>query len=65
MKNPDFNVANHGSIFLVRPNTPVARKHLEEHVGDEAQWWGGALAVEPRYVDDLAQRLAEEGFVVR
>ena len=48
-----FEVANHGSIILVRPTTQVARKWLERHT--DGIWWGGALAVEPRYVEALLE----------
>lgn len=48
-------VENHGSICLVRPCTDAAREWLVEHT--DGQWWGGALAVEPRYLDDLLDGL--------
>lgn len=41
----------HGSVVLVRPLLDDVREWLEEHT--EGQWLGGALAVEPRYLDDL------------
>lgn len=61
----DYTVENHGSLFLFRPETPEAQAHLEAHVDDEAQWFGDALAVEPRYAADLAAQLGDDGFVVR
>jgi hypothetical protein len=60
----DFTFINHGSIWLVRPATPELREHLEANVSDQAQWFGGALVVEPRYVDTLADALQGEGYVV-
>lgn len=56
-----FTVENHGSILLVRPLTADVRGWLEEHT--EGTWFGGALAVEPRYVEDLVDGLVAEGFV--
>jgi hypothetical protein len=60
----DVTVENHGSIFLFRPMNDAARQHLEENVSDGAQWFGGALAVEPRYAGALAQALIEDGMEV-
>jgi hypothetical protein len=57
----DFTIENHGSLFLVRPLTEAARDWLNDHVADEAQWFGGALAVEPRYVDALVEGMVEDG----
>ncbi len=60
----DFVFTNHGSLFLCAPQNDAARVHLEENVSEEAQWWAGALVVEPRYAADLAVNLQEEGFSV-
>ena len=62
----DFSFEDHGSIVLVRPNTLAAMAWLEANVADEgedmAQWFGGALVVEPRYVAALAEGIEAEGF---
>ena len=64
MNKPDFLIENHGSIFLFDPQNTSAEKHLREHVSEEAQWFGGALVVEPRYVVDLFTALRAEGFQI-
>ena len=49
-----ISIEDHGSVVLLRPQTSEARMWLEEHVASEPwQWFGGALACEPRYVDDV------------
>lgn len=58
----DFRVENHGSLYFVQPLTDDSRAHLEENTSPEALWWGGALAVEPRYVGPLIHQLLEAGF---
>lgn len=58
----DYVFTNHGSLWLCQPKSDEARRHLEEHVDAEAQWWAGALAVEPRYVQGLVEALRTEGF---
>jgi hypothetical protein len=60
----DYIVTDHGSLWLLRPTTDNARHHLEAHVGDEAQWFAGALVVEPRYIVDLSEQLWADGFTV-
>ena len=62
MNEADFLIENHESIFLFDPRNTSAEKHLRERVSEEAQWFGGALVVEPRYVGDLASALQAEGF---
>lgn len=55
-----FRVEHHGSVSLVRPQTDAAREWLQEHT--DGQWLGSALAVEPRYLDDLLAGAYEAGF---
>lgn len=43
----DYLIENHGSIILLRPTNAYARQFLSESVDSEAQWFAGALAVEP------------------
>ncbi len=64
MKRPDFTFTNHLSLWMVTPNTRAARVHLVDSVSDEAQWLGGSLAVESRYVAELASGLQADGFTV-
>lgn len=58
-----FDIENHGSICLIRPMTPDVDEWLRANVDPEAQWFGNALVVEPRYVGDLVEGLVAEGFV--
>jgi hypothetical protein len=58
-KTRSISVENYGTIMLVRPLTDETREWLKEHT--DGTWWGGALAVEPRYVDDLLVGMAEDG----
>lgn len=61
----DVYVENHGSIFLFRLNTADARTWVDEHVSDEAQFLGGALAVEHRYAYDISTGMINSGLEVR
>lgn len=58
-----FDVEDHGTIVLVRPQTEDVRRWLVENT--DGTWFGGALAVEPRYVEALVAGLVEEGFALQ
>lgn len=57
----DFTVEDHGSIFLVQPLSDRALAWLEENLRGETQWFGRALAVEPRYLNALVEGMLDEG----
>lgn len=64
-KVADYIIENHGTIFLVVPQTTEAQDNLREHAQEGAQFFGRALAVEHRYIGDLAAQLAAEGWEVQ
>jgi hypothetical protein len=49
----DLTVANHGSILLLRGDTPAGKAWLLEHIASDAQTWHDSIVVEPRYIDDI------------
>ena len=61
----DVHVVNHGSIVLCHLYTPAAAQWVEENVSSEAQFFGMALVVEPRYVAALIAGMREAGLEVR
>ena len=61
---PDFVFENHGTLYLVRPQNEAARRHLQDNVQEDAQWWGDALVVEHRYALPLSEALADNGWDV-
>jgi hypothetical protein len=64
--SPDILVENHGSIFLLRPVSPVGQTWLQENViGEETQLFGNAVVCEPRYVANIVFGSRGEGLVVR
>lgn len=60
MDDFDFVFSDHFSIWMVRPTNAAAREYLESVT--DGQWFGGALAVEPRYVGPLSDALADDGY---
>lgn len=65
----DVRVEHHGSLYLLRPLSDAASSWVDENVGthdgDEPQWFGGALVVEPRYVGELLRGMRDSGLVAQ
>ena len=57
----DFIIQNEGSILLFRPLTDAAREWIEEHLQEDATWFGEALVVQHRYASDLAMGMLAAG----
>src|SRR5713101_9810310 len=53
--SPDVLVNNVGTLYTFCPLTLRAKEWIDEHVQDDAQWFGHALIVEHRYAWGLAQ----------
>jgi hypothetical protein len=64
-RSADVHVVNHHSIVLFHLTTPEASAWVEENVACEAQFFGTALVVEPRYVAALVAGMREDGLEVR
>jgi len=61
----DFQIADQGTIFLIRPLNEAARQWLDENVVSEPwQWLGGALCVDIRCARNLIDEIAAEGFEI-
>jgi hypothetical protein len=61
---PDFRCENHGTVFLLRPLTQSAHSWLEEHLAEDAQYFGGAVVVEHRFVWNILIAAQEDGLEV-
>jgi hypothetical protein len=59
MNQDSLSIENHGSVVLFRPLTDAMNVWLREHTDPAASWFGGALAVEPRYAEDLLRAIRE------
>lgn len=65
MAQPDFRVENHGSIFLLQPMTPEADAWVGEHIPEDAQYLGTAVAVEHRFIADIVAGIQRDGLTVK
>lgn len=61
---PDFRISNHGSIFLLAPETDAAKAWVEEHLPEDRTSWCGATVVEHRYIEDIARGIVADGLTV-
>jgi hypothetical protein len=56
-----FNIENHGSIVLVRPLSRDGAQWLQDTAPEDAQFFGDALCVEPRYIVGVCEAIIEVG----
>ena len=61
----DFNVSNHGSIFLLQPLTERATQWCKQHLPEDRQMWGASTVVEHRYIRDIVQGIIDDGMRVQ
>lgn len=61
----DVVVTNHGSVVMIRPETPAAQEWVDANLELEGwQWLGGGFACEPRMVEGLVDGMQGDGLVV-
>jgi hypothetical protein len=60
----DLLVQDHGSIVLLRGNSEAGRAWIAEHIPSDAQWWSGAVVVEPRYIGAIVDGAIADGLAV-
>ena len=61
----DFRITYHGTITTITPLSDACREWVEDNVEIEPwQRFGNSIAIEPRYVEQLADAMIEEGLVM-
>ncbi len=60
----DFNVADHGSIVILRPVTAEAKDWTEEFIPEDAQWFAGGVAIERRYFENIYDGITADGLTI-
>ena len=59
---PDFIVENHGSIFLLSPQTDAARAWIDENITHEGfQPYWPVVVIEPHYIADIIAGIQNDG----
>ncbi len=49
----DFQVVNHGTIYLLYPNTLRAKEWVKDNLPQDHMKYAGASVVEHRYIADI------------
>ena len=63
---PDFLVEDHGSIFLLSPQSDPARAWIDEHISREGfQPYWPIVVIEHRYISDIVERIQNDGLAVQ
>jgi hypothetical protein len=61
---PDVLIREAFTLILFCPLSARAKEWVDENVQSDAQWFGDALCVEPRYAFGLAEGMRAEGLVL-
>ena len=64
----DFELENHGSLFLLRPLKSAAKEWMQNHLpvdSPETQFWGEAIVIEPRYLESIVDGILADRLVLR
>ena len=57
----NFGGQDSGSIILLQPQTDNARNWMEEHLPQDAQYFGDSVVIERRYFADILRGLTNNG----
>jgi hypothetical protein len=62
----DFEVQNHGSIFLLIPHTVSARLWIDDHIGEDHgyQPYYPTVVIEYRYIANIVEGIVADGLVL-
>lgn len=64
---PDFSIEGSGrfcTVYLLRPLTPRAFEWIDEHISEDHQTLGNAIAVQTRYIGPIAEGIVADGLIV-
>ena len=63
---PDFELQNHGSIFLLIPQSTSARIWVHDHIGKDNGYQPDypTVVVEHRYIADIVRGIQDDGLAV-
>jgi hypothetical protein len=64
---PDFELQNHGIVFLLIPQSTSARSWVDDHIGRQNgfQPHYPTVVIEHRYVSDIVEGIRNDGLAVQ
>lgn len=60
----DFDVADHGSIILLRAISAEAKDWADEYLPEDAQTFGGAIVIERRFFEPIYDGIIADGLTI-
>jgi hypothetical protein len=60
----DFSLVDHGSVWLLTPFSDAAHDWVDDNLPEEAMRFGLSIAVEPRYVRNIAVGIIEDQLTI-
>jgi hypothetical protein len=64
-ETPDVTVTSYRTVLLLNPESEAGEQWIRDNVHAESwQWFGGSLALEPRYMDDVACGIRDAGLSI-
>lgn len=60
----DFTTTNNGTFWLLCPVTEEADDWVRDNLPDFAMRYGGAIAVEARYIEDILDGIVVDGLTI-
>lgn len=64
MQKLDFSVENHGTIYLLRPRSQAAEAWVDDNLPRDVMYFGDAVAIEHRYIGDIADGIINDGLSI-
>ena len=64
ISNPDVVVSHLGTLYTFCPLTLRAKEWIDEHVQDDALWFGHVMSSRTDSLGDWAQGITDDGLVL-
>ena len=65
MARIDFEISGGGTVYLLHPLTRTAQAWIAEHLPADALRLGDSVAIEWRYIGEIASGAIDDGLVAR
>lgn len=63
-KQADFLLSGGGSLYVLTPMSEQSTEWIDKHIDPSAQSFGGGIAVEHRYIQDIVEGIKNDGMSV-
>jgi hypothetical protein len=60
----DFNVSDHGTIWLLTPITAEAQHWVACYLPDDCPMMGESFAIEHRFIDAIVHGIQQDGLAI-